>query len=630
MISPFIQVLVVLILVAYAILLYRSRLNAKVIRTSALIILIAGTALNYYGLTLEPFVEGPVAMFFRSLFMTLEMFVYNFNLFELMAAQKQPLFLEMYILVFFAAMLTSVSAIIMLFGKRAMSHVVLFFRCKKFNHIFIGINSRSEVVARGIDNEEIAFIEFSSDTEESNFSVTNLLRGLEGDKKSNVKTSRNKVILTAKRNFKPGYSGDNVFSTIGLDRLKRLVDKNTAFYILSENADRNLDELMALLGDSDLISNTIHVCLSREGVARYYKTTMKQTGVHFIYPSSMSVVELMKSPACHPASVLKPVLDNSGAPTGAVEGEFNALVIGFGETGQAVTKFIYEFSAAINTNGTPIPTHIIVNDDRIDRLKGPFFFDNPGLGDNGIISYESLGTESSEFWTKLIERLDNLNFISISMQDDASNLDLACTIFVYAMKKRRNGLDGLKIIVRKRDTLLHERKLVERMNEKAGHEVIICYGEYEKVFTPEMIVSKSNSGINRSATALADKISAAYESVSGQKDLLKRRDESFHEKSRTRMELHQMISRANHIGTLSEFTNGSAKLSPSAIGNLARCEHLRFSRYLTAHGYSYAADDDDVFKTNHQICAWEDLTDADRKYHIDMVRAQLQILSSEN
>ena len=616
------------ILIAYAILLYRSRLNAKVIRISALVILAAGVVLNYYGLSMEPFIESPVAKVFRSLIMTLEMFVYNNNLFELVTAQKQPYFLELYMLVFFAAMLTSISAIIMLFGKRAMSLAVLFFRRKKFDHVFIGVNNRSEVVARGIDDEQLAFIEFPSESKDNDISVTSVLKGMDGDKKTKIKNSHNRIVLTAKRNFKPGYSGTNVFSTIGLDGLKKLVDKDTAFYILSEDADRNLDELMALLGDSELINNTIHVCLSREGVSRYYKTTMKQTGVHFIYPSSLSVVEMMKSPEFHPASVMKPVLDASGMPTGAIEGEFNALVIGFGETGQAVTKFLYEFSAAVGKNGAPVPTSIIVNDDRIDRLKGPFFFDNPGLDNNGIIRYESLGTDSSEFWSKLVERLDNLNFIAISMKDDASNLDLACTIFVYAMKKRKNGLDGLKIVVRKRDTLLHERKLVERMNEKAGHEVIFCYGEYDKVFTPEMIVSKSKSGINRSATELADRITAAYEKVSGCKAALQSKDLSFHEKSRARMELHQMISRANHIASLSLITDGNAQLSPSAIGNIARCEHQRYSRYLTAHGYSFAAEDDDVFKTNHQICAWEDLTDEDRKYHINMARAQLQILAS--
>ena len=628
MLSVFIQIIIVAVLIAYAVLLVRSRLDARVLRTSALIILAMGIALNYYGLCLENFSEGPVATFFRSLVMTLELFVYSNNLFELPKAQHEPFFLELYMLVFYAAMLTSVSAIILLFGKRIKSRFSLFFRRRKFRHIFIEINKRSEVVARGLDGSDIAFIEFPSDSEDNHISVNNVLYGLNDDKKTSFNNINNAMVLTAKHALKSGYTERNVFATIGLDGLKRLVDKDTSFYILSEDADRNLDYLMALLGDGDLINNTIHVCLSREGVARYYKTTMKQTGVHFIYPSSLAVVELMKSPKCHPSALMQPVTDASGNPTGTVRGSFNALVIGFGETGQAVTKFLYEFSSAIGENGEAVPTSIIVNDERLDRLKGPFFFDNPGLGDNGIIRYENLGTDSSEFWSRLVSRLDDLDFISISMGDDASNLDLACTICVYAMQKRRNGLDGLRIVVRKRDTLLHEEKLVEKMNEKAGHEVIVCYGEHEKVFTTEMIVSDSKSGINRSATSLADRISTAYEQVSGQSAGLRAKDSTYHEKSRVRIELHQMISRANHINSLAVFTDGRTEVSSEVLENLAKGEHLRYSRYLSAHGYVFADVDDDAFKTSHQICSWADLTDADREYHINMVRAQLKVLES--
>ncbi len=80
------------------------------------------------------------------------------------------------------------------------------------------------------------------------------------------------------------------------------------------------------------------------------------------------------------------------------------------------------------------------------------------MGNSDILSYENHGTESSEFWSRLVNRLDQLNYIAISMKDDASNLDLACTIFMYAMKKRRGGLDDFRIIVRKRNTLSHERR----------------------------------------------------------------------------------------------------------------------------------------------------------------------------
>ncbi len=619
------QLFLLSLLIAYAILLFVSRRNSRVIQISALVILAAGTVLNMYGLGMENFSEGVVTRFFRAMILTLKMFVYTGDVFEMVHGQETPYFLDLFFFIFFSAMLTSTSAILMLFGKRIMTLCALFLRKKKFRHVFIGVNHRSVMIANGIKNESVAFIDFPSDDERQETSMGTVISGMANEQNQDEFTHRrNAAVLYAKRKLKPENVKKNVFASIGLEHLKKLVNSETAFYILSENGERNLDELMALLSDKDYIHNTIHVCLSREGVSRYYKTTLKGTGTHFIYPSSMAVVELMKAPACHPAYVLQPALTADGRPTGGVKGELNALVIGFGETGQAVTKFLYEFSAAVHEDGAPIPVHIIVNDYRIDSIKGPFIFDSPDMGNSDMIEYENYGTDSSAFWDKLIERLDSLNYIAVSMGEDAANLDLACTIFMYAMKKRRNGLEGLRIVVRKKASLPHETALVEKMNEKANHEVIVCYGEYSGIFTPEMVVSKSRSGINKNATSLAERISEAYTTVSGQKISYQAQYDAYHEKNRARMELHQLISRGNHIASLLCMTAGETQVSPEALENLAKMEHLRYSRYLVAHGYSFAEQDDDIFKTNHQICGWDDLSDSDRQYHRDMVLAQLK------
>lgn len=65
-----------------------------------------------------------------------------------------------------------------------------------------------------------------------------------------------------------------------------------------------------------------------------------------------------------------------------------------------------------------------------------------------------------------------------------------------------------------------------------------------------------------------------------------------------------MISRANHAASLSILTGGVTEPGEESLLMLAKIEHLRYSRYLTAHGYSYGEEDDDVFNTNHQICSW--------------------------
>lgn len=625
------RIILSLLIVAYIFLLIKSRLKPIVVRTAALIILLSGTAINMVGYSMEPIIEGWMTLFFRSFIQTVKMFVYDIELFEMPIAQETPYFLDIYIFIFCAAVVTSVSAIILLFGKRARTLLLLALRRRKFRHVFLDMNSRNMIVAMGLKDEDAAFIEFPSENGEEKLSFTNVLKGVAGDTgKDKLRLGKKLVCLRAKRRLRPGEGSGNVFATIGLERLSRLVDGNTAFYILSDDPMRNLDELMALLGDESLEHNTIHVCMTREGVSRYYKTTMKQTGVHFIYPSSLAAVELMKMPECHPASVMRPAFSPEGKPMGSVEGSFNALVIGFGETGQAVAKFLYEFSAAVGPDGKPVPTSIIINDERMERLKGPFVFDNPAMASSPLVAYENLGTESSEFWQKLMDRLDSLNYISIAMNDDASNLDLACTILMYALKKRKGGVEDLRIVVRKRGTLPHEKKLIERMNEKVGRDVIICYGEQEKIFTSEMIVAGGRSGINRSATSMAEKIAAAYMNVSGSKVSLDGHAETYHEKSRKRMEMHQFISRANHVASMGYLLGGDPlsenEVTGALLENLAIAEHIRYSRYLEAHGYSYAAEDDDAFKTNHQICGWDALGENERQYHRDMALAKLSAI----
>lgn len=629
-ISLSLQLLLTALLIVYAVYLFRSRLNPKVVRRAALIIFLAGTVLLTFGFGHESYVEGFLTRVFRSAYMTIKMFVYDGELIELEESQHSPYFLELYFFIFYAAMMTSISALILLFGKKAATAFLLFFRKRKFRHIFVGVNNRSKMTASGIEGEDIAFIEFPSDSEGHKVSMEQVISGMAEHKKDHLRYRKHTSLLSAKRNLEAGMPTDNIFATIGLEKLKKLISADTAFYIMSEDTARNLDDLMALLRDDSLKGNTIHVCLSREGVARYYKTIMKHTGVHIIYPSSLSVVELMTRADCHPAYVMQPVFEADGSPTGAVDGEFNALVVGFGETGQAVTKFLYEFSSAVYPDGTPLPAHITVCDNNINRLKGQFIFDNPEMGESGVLSFENEGTDSQAFWDRLMQRIDSLNYIAISLKDDAANQDLACTIFNYALKKRRGGLDGLRIAVRKRRTFQYDRKLIEGLNAKAGCEAIICYGEYEKIFTPEMIVSEKGSGINMSAITMAGEISNAYTAVSGEAVPTETGAKDAGQKSRAHMELHQLISRSNNLATLSILTGGRSEVSAKALENLSRREHLRYQRYLTAHSYSFAETDNDSLKTSHQICGWESLSGTDREYHRDMVLAQLSLLKKND
>jgi len=626
------QPVMVLLLAGYVYLLVKSKLSSKVISRSALLIFIAGIALYMYGFSLEPeYNQGIVTNFLRSSVGSLKMFIYAETVFEMAEAQSRPMFLELFYLVFYAALLTSISTIIMFFGKRVVTFFSLVLRRKPFRHIFLGINEKSRMIATAIKDEEIAFIEFPSDSSDEEGSIVSSLKNITSSDDSEndwIKKSRF-TVLKARHDISQHDTIGDVFDRMGLSKLRRLVDENTDFYLLSDDNEKNLNDMMALVSDSKLSRNTVHACARREGVARSYQTIMGKTGAHFIYPSSLSVVELMTNPQCHPLSLMSVDKDDSGRSLGTVSGEFNAMVVGFGETGQAVTQFLYEFSSAIRSDGTPLPVKIYVNDERLESLKGQFIFSHPDISREDLIVYENYGTESGEFWDSLYSRLDSLNYIELSMNEEAYNLELACNILNYAYKKRKNGLDNFRIVIRKKFTPSYEYNLIHRLNEKFGKEVLFSFGENEKIFTPRMVVSKSSSGINASATAIADEISRSFEKITGQPALKVSETMTYSQKRMVRRETHQNISRGNFRPSLLHLSGGLTEVTDDVLENLAKCEHLRYARYLLAHGYSFGMEDDDAFRTNHQICSWSELSDDDRKYHRNAVRAMLMSVSKE-
>lgn len=126
------QLLIILILSGYAYILFKSRLNGNIVRCSALIIFSAGIVLFMYGFSLETYSGTFVPRLLRSMVNSAKMFIYTGELFEIPNAQCKPGFLELFELTYYAAILTSISAIIMLFGKRAMTFLTLHLRKKPF------------------------------------------------------------------------------------------------------------------------------------------------------------------------------------------------------------------------------------------------------------------------------------------------------------------------------------------------------------------------------------------------------------------------------------------------------------------------------------------------------------------
>lgn len=616
--ASFLHIIPLLILAGYVFLLIKTELNHKVLRRSAEVILVLGTALYMMGYIQEGYQAWTLSFISRSLISAAKMFIYSTDLCEILVIQTKPLFLDAFMTVFSAAIITSISTILLIFSKRITTFVILNFRKGRFKHVFLGINKRSIMLAKSLPGKDTAFIEFPFDREGNEASALSFLKLLDAES-GNLKSTGTAVKLRAKRDMSAGSGSGDILEYIGLGQMHRLIGKDTAFYIFGDDEEKNLQDVLTMAEDYKLRNNTIHVCLERDGLARAYKSLLSSTGVHFIYPSSLAAVELIDSPGFHPIDMMK----LSTACPGTVEGGFHAQVIGFGETGQAVTKFLYEFSCGMCPDGSILPSRIHVSDRRMARLGNQFRFANPGIKHGESIIYHHCGIDSAELWDNLKDNLNKTNCVVLATEDEGSNLNMACIIYEYAFKLKGGHLDNFKILVRKFNTPDYEQSLVNRLNSKAGCEVVKCFGEYSKIFTAEKIVSSDSTGINATAISLGEEMQkrlqhyVAKSGVTGPDY-----GQTFHQKMSDRREAHQLISRANHLHT-KRMLLGSAVLEGETLENIARCEHQRYLRYLTSHGYSYAPEDDDVLKTNHQICLWEDLTEEEREFHRNVARASL-------
>ena len=162
-----------------------------------------------------------------------------------------------------------------------------------------------------------------------------------------------------------------------------------------------------------------------------------------------------------------------------VSSPFNALVIGFGEVGMDAVRFLYEFGAFVKSNSwhgivERSKFHCYVVDEKMKELAGIFTANAPSIvtsknweheDDNKMINLFSMDCRSVEFYEKLKNWIEKLNYIIVATGDDETNISLAVRIFRLAIRSRQDDLDKFRILVRiQHDENGHIKKIKEHYN----------------------------------------------------------------------------------------------------------------------------------------------------------------------
>lgn len=635
------QPLVLAILIVYAVILYRNRLRLSVIKISAIVIFILGIILHFIGFSMEHVIQGKVTVLLRSVICSLEMFLSENALLEMEKVQETEYFLDMYIAVYSAAIMTTVSAFISVFWKRALTWFNLVARQRKdrkLKHVFLGLDPKSMMLARDMKDGSMVFIEFPDSEKIAKVSISSMLSnvfrnatGNDGPKGKNI------TVLSARVSLDDLVRGERVLPQMGLKRLEKMVDSGTNFYILSDDVEKNLSRTLNIIEDPFFKDKNIHVNMKNIDLVNQYEAIFLNTKVHFYYASTMAANLLKHDPQLLPSSLFEVARDSEGRGLGYATKGMDALILGFGEAGQQVTRIFYEDMAIPGEDGAVLPNKIYVQDAKMEMLKGQFLAQCPGSYNDGRIVYDCIEIGHMNSWELFLKRRDSIGTIVLTMGDENFNLKMASQLIDFCIATRANGTDNLKVLIRKTTDSKSHDQLVWMMNYKCGHEVVHTFGSLPSLFKADLILCPNASRIDKLSLERGYSLIKLFHDLSGHnygnwQGILNepepiKNPEDYQHFLWTFRNLSQFVSRYWNIPVKKRLVEGNEAIFEAipdqsvpeyvpdpVVERLSVMEHERMKAWLTMNGYIFGPQNDELQKISKMLVPWEDMKE--RKKHL--------------
>lgn len=403
-------------------------------------------------------------------------------------------------------------------------------------YVFFGLGDASKILAKSILREDeksvVVFVENSlageaEQDEDKTDGWKNIVSLLTHRRKTFIDADENERRALAIANCDIcGLEGDetDVLGNIGLEIVKQLLAKlketqegQLHVFFLSENRDNNVRATSILAKDetiSDPAFQTIIYCHARRnGVNRIIEDLDiikgRNLSVKILDSSHLAVESLKSHKQNHPVNFVKVRTLNESNP-GTVSSPLECLVVGFGETGQEVVKFLYEFGAFVSSPSSAghserTPFHCYVIDKDMEMLEGQFISEIPAVkckrsSDCDIadspIKYYPLDFNTDGFYTEVLKKIAQaINYVVVAVGDDETNMTAAVEILRYVRRYRKN-LDDFCIYVRayEKGTFKHLEDIKDHYNlrlskdGKTPVEKIVLFGGNEDIYTYELVV----------------------------------------------------------------------------------------------------------------------------------------------
>lgn len=501
------------------------------LKAAALTVWLLGVAVYMVGFHDGGTSDNWIALTLRASLSAMEMFVSHSDLIEVRhELHANATYMALFSLVHFAAVLVSAMFLLRLLGLHAVSWLRLLAASagrRRHYHVFWGVNPHSISVARSLAKPRKATSEAAPHAHRARPTLVFLNTG-DGDGTPHGGHTSFASLLhhgSAADSYVHDIEqmGALLFNVGPDNRLPRLLRRclrramatdGADLYFLSDRESDNLEAVMDLglvvgtSDDSDLRTLNCY-CHARNTSAHRSLLASSPLGasrIHLADTSSLAVGLLRRDPRCHPASYVCP-------QGGLATRPFEAMVIGFGETGRDALRFLYEFAALPATaDGTPNGRHLHVVDRRLRELRTDFLRDGPALADTGDISWwTDTPTDTPAFWQRTRDLLDRLSCIIIAVGDDAEATRLATDLLELAYRHRQT-LSNFHIRVRIRDS--HKARLLNLNLPLSNpmHDVIVPFGADDELFTADVLLIDS---LEREAKKFYYNYSVANDLLSG-------------------------------------------------------------------------------------------------------------------
>lgn len=560
-----------------------------------------------------------------------------------------------------------------------------FFAKNKVVHLFWGVNEASCLLAEDINKknakETIVFIDVDEDSEENTqkkVSLNHIMNSITIKKSEIYRLEKVKALVDHCYYGPAGIKNEkreDIFRILQLRNIGAIVKKSekSYFYFLSDDEAKNIVGALNLQQDDRLIAMTdnkpeIYVHARRDANNEVfdhysqYDDNEKRMKINIIDSAYLSVVALKQNDKALPVNCVKINQD-----TRVVESSFNSMIIGFGSTGLEAFKFLYEYSTFIDKDLKRIPFKCFAIDEKMNKIEGLLREKMPAIGEDEL-SLINTSVDSDEFWTKISSQINDLNYVVITLNNDELGLSLAVNVFKYALRKRNNSENVLKILLRCYDNN-NEKRMIEvasNLNKSIDNTniEIILFGKEKDLYRCDTILSdaileqaKKFHKVYKNSDLDADEL---WEKSFGKDEIKQLMNDNQKPMSRyhaifdINRRIAQNISNAIHCRTkmilmgfdskkssqrLETYYSYANSREPNTIDykcnekdkqlllNMAIVEHERWIASHKLMGYIDCSDDDCVQKRHKCLCSWNDLNEDKEKqsYDCDVVDTTIKI-----